>query len=188
MKKVLFLASGSGSNVMAILQHLRDEAIEYRLITNNAKAGIIEKIKQFSSIETAVFSNEHFSTSSAELIDAVNGFSPDLIVLAGFLRKFPNELINKYEGSIINIHPSLLPKYGGKGMYGIHVHRAVLEAGEKESGMTIHEVTSEYDKGRVILQCSVDITACTTSEDIATAVLKLEHANFYKAVRIKLGL
>lgn len=188
MKKVLFLASGSGSNVMAILDALQEADVQFKLITNNTKAGVLSKLESYPEIETQVFSNADFANCAASLLDYMDNYAPDVIVLAGFLRSIAPEIITRYEGRIINIHPSLLPKYGGLGMYGMHVHRAVFDAKETHSGITIHEVSQEYDKGKIILQAEVDITSCSSPEEIATRVLKLEHAHFYKVVRAKLGL
>jgi phosphoribosylglycinamide formyltransferase-1 len=116
------------------------------------------------------------------VLDKINIINPDLIVLAGFLLKFPDHIIKEYSNKIVNIHPALLPNYGGKGMYGKHVHQAVLDNKEKETGISIHFVNENYDEGGIIFQKSVNIENCATPEEIAEKVHELEHKYFPEVI------
>lgn len=177
----MLFASGGGSNVNTILNNFKERPdLEFPVIvTNNAKAGVIQVAESHGIdimlINKGIFQEEMF-------IDTIDFYKPDLIVLAGFLWKIPDFLIRKYANKIVNIHPALLPKYGGKGMYGHHVHEAVIEAGEKESGITIHMVNEQYDSGTVLLQKKVKIDKKDTPETLATKVLKLEHTWYSKVI------
>ncbi len=173
------LASGTGSNVRNILAYFSNvEAVNVVLVgSNKANAGALEIAREFD-VNTLVFNNEFVSESGASVLEHFESAQLDCLVLAGFLRKIPDELIEQYENRIINIHPSLLPKYGGKGMYGLHVHKAVKAAEEAETGITIHLVNSEYDKGRVLFQAKTGIEKNDTPEDIQEKVKSLEAAHF----------
>ena len=181
MKNIVIFASGSGSNAEAIINHFKVGSIARvsAIFTNKADAGIIERAKNHA-IPFEVFSKADFG--EARFIDLVKSYQPELIVLAGFLLKIPEDFVQAFPNQIINIHPALLPKYGGKGMYGNNVHKAVLENKETESGMTIHYVNEHYDEGNIIFQESTDITDCTSAEEIAKRVLALEHKNYPKIV------
>lgn len=181
MKKILLFASGSGSNVRTILQNLFEkEQIAFpAIITNNRKAGVIE-IARAAGIDVVLVNRETFY--SEVFIDVIDSYQPDLLVLAGFLWKVPDYLVKAYAGKIINIHPALLPKYGGKGMYGHFVHEAVINAGETESGMTIHLVNEHYDEGTILLQKKVDVLPEDTPITLAKKVLKLEHEWYSKVI------
>ncbi len=181
MKNIVIFASGSGSNAEAIINHFKVGSIARvsAVFTNKADAGIIERAKNHA-IPFEVFSKADFG--EAKFIDLVKSYQPELIVLAGFLLKIPENFVQAFPNQIINIHPALLPKYGGKGMYGNNVHKAVLENKETESGMTIHYVNEQYDQGNIIFQESTDITDCTSAEEIAKRVLTLEHKNYPKVV------
>jgi phosphoribosylglycinamide formyltransferase 1 len=120
-------------------------------------------------------------TYASRLAKALQG--SDWVCLAGFMRLFPKEVLTRFPKRVLNIHPALLPKFGGKGMYGIHVHEAVVAAQEKESGCTIHYVTEEYDEGQIILQSKCVVEPHDTPEDLAARVLKLEHASYYLALK-----
>jgi phosphoribosylglycinamide formyltransferase-1 len=186
MKKILLFASGGGSNVRAILEYFRGrEDVSFPLIiTNNAKAGVIEIAKEYGIdvllINKSVFQSDVF-------IDTIDYYQPDLLVLAGFLWKIPDYLIQGYPNKIINIHPSLLPKYGGKGMYGHHVHTAVVANNETESGITIHIVNEHYDEGMILMQKTVTVDIDETPHTLAAKVLKLEHAWYAKVIDTLLG-
>lgn len=177
MKNIIIFASGSGSNAQSIINHFNNnESVSIAAIfSNKENAGVLERAKK-NGIPTEIFSIKDFSEDI--FIEKIEKHKPTLIVLAGFLLKIPNYLIEKYPNKIINIHPALLPKYGGKGMYGIHVHRAVFENKEKESGITIHYVNEQYDQGSIIFQQSTSIQDCTSPEDIAVKILALEHKNY----------
>lgn len=186
MKKILLFASGGGSNVRAILEYFRGrEDVSFPLIiTNNAKAGVIEIAKEYGIdvllINKSVFQSDVF-------IDTIDYYQPNLLVLAGFLWKIPDYLIQGYPNKIINIHPSLLPKYGGKGMYGHHVHTAVVANNETESGITIHIVNEHYDEGVILMQKTVTVDIDETPHTLAAKVLKLEHAWYAKVIDTLLG-
>jgi phosphoribosylglycinamide formyltransferase-1 len=183
MKKVLLFASGSGSNVENIIVHLEKNSQKtvFGIMTNNPNAKVIERAKKLN-IEALVFNKSELN--DGKIKDKVVAFQPDLIVLAGFLLQFPRGIVELFPNKIINIHPSLLPKYGGKGMYGKYVHEAVLQNKEKETGITIHFVNEKYDDGAIIFQKSISIEDCKTSDDIANKVQLLE-ANYFPEVVAK---
>lgn len=177
MKKVLLFASGTGSNVENIIQYFKNNAdiIVAGVFTNNPHAKVLDVAKRYN-VPTQIFNKEELSEGF--VLDKISQLKPDLIVLAGFLWKFPGHIIAKYPNKIINIHPALLPKYGGKGMYGMNVHKAILENNETETGITIHYVNEHYDEGEFILQQKVTIEDCKTPEEIAAKVQELEHIHF----------
>lgn len=177
MKKIVIFASGSGSNAEKIILHFENNSSVNvaGVFSNNLNAKVLERALSHN-VPTFVFNKEELNTG--EVLQQLNEIQPDLIVLAGFLLKFPEDIIHAYLNKVINIHPALLPKYGGKGMYGINVHKAVLENKEKETGITIHYVNEHYDEGTVIAQYSVNIETCTSAEEIAQKVHELEHEFF----------
>ena len=181
MKNIVLFASGGGSNAEQIMSYfLQSKTVNVALVlTNNANAGVLQKAAQYN-VPTLVFTKEELSNGF--VLRHVQAFNPHLIVLAGFLLKFPADIIAAYPGRVINIHPALLPHYGGKGMYGIHVHRAVHENKEKESGITIDYVNDNYDEGNVIFQETVAIEECLTPEEISLKVLALEHEHFSRVI------
>lgn len=181
MKNIVLFASGGGSNAEQIMSYFsQNETAKVALVlTNNAYAGVLAKAETYS-VPTLVFTKDELSNGF--VLRHLQAFNPHLIVLAGFLLKFPADIIEAYPHRVINIHPALLPKYGGKGMYGLHVHRAVLENKEKESGITIHYVNNNYDEGNVIFQQAVAIEECLTPEEVALKVLELEHEHFPKVI------
>ncbi|MCY3998447.1 MAG: phosphoribosylglycinamide formyltransferase [Flavobacteriaceae bacterium] len=172
--KIVLFASGSGSNALRLCQYFENNSKVQitSLFCNNANAGVIEKVKPFG-IKTVIFSKVQLE--SGEVLEKLKNISPEMIVLAGFLLKLPGEIVSHFSRKIVNIHPSLLPKYGGKGMYGHHVHQAVKNSGDNKTGLTIHYVDQHYDSGAIIFQKSVDISPNDTPQDIAQKVLKLEH-------------
>lgn len=181
MKNILLFASGSGTNAENIILHFQktNTAKVVAVFSNNPNAMVLERAKNLN-VATFVFSREDLS---AEIVlDKVNQFQPDLIVLAGFLWKFPLNIIAAYPNKIINIHPALLPKYGGKGMYGMNVHRAILENKETETGITIHYIDEHYDEGDIIFQEKVSVEECASAEEIASKVHELEHEFFPKVI------
>ena len=182
MKRITLFASGSGTNVENIYNHFKNnpEIIIDSVYTNNPNAFVIERCKNLG-INCFVFNRDNFYNSQ-ELLNKLNSSEIDLIVLAGFLWLIPNYLIDSYPNKIINIHPALLPKYGGKGMYGMNVHKAVKEHNEPKSGVTIHFVNNEYDKGDIIEQHEVDLLPTDSAEDIANKIHKLEYEFFPKAI------
>lgn len=181
MKKIVLFASGAGTNAENIIVHFNKKNIGSvaAVFCNNPNAKVLEKAKKWN-VPTVVFSKEEFSTD--KVLQKLNSFQPDLIVLAGFLLKFPQNIIETYPNKIINIHPALLPKYGGKGMYGMHVHRAIIENKETETGISIHFVNEHYDEGNVIFQKTVTLTGNETPEEIAEKVHQLEHQYFPEVI------
>lgn len=177
MKRIVIFASGSGTNAEQIILHFKNnnQGNVVGVLSNNLHAKVLEKAKNH---DVATFSFDKNELSDGTVLKMVEELRPDLIVLAGFLLKFPSDIISSYPESIINIHPALLPKYGGKGMYGMNVHKAILENKEKETGITIHYVNEHYDEGGIIFQQSVNIEDCITPEEIADKVHQLEHKYF----------
>ena len=174
MVRVAILASGRGSNAKSLIDHFsKDSEIEVVAVGSNRKASGVLGLASEASIEAFHFTKDQMN--SGYLLSELQTSKVDWVLLSGFLLKIPTEIIDHFEGKIMNIHPSLLPKFGGKGMYGMNVHNAVLESKELESGMTIHIVTQNYDEGDVLFQASVDISECKTAEEIASKVLALEH-------------
>ena len=186
MKKIVLFASGSGSNTEKIILHFRNKtnASVVKIFTNNPNAKVLEKAKNLN-VSTQIFDKQELN--EGKVLEKLNQIQPDLIVLAGFLWKFPEDIIKKFPNKIINIHPALLPNYGGKGMYGIKVHQAVLDHNEKETGITIHYVNENYDEGGIIFQKSVNIEDCLTADEIAEKIHVLEH-NYFPEVIEKLLL
>lgn len=181
MKNIVLFASGGGSNADKIMQYFKGSATiaVTAVFTNNPDAGVIQKaIAQ--NIPAILFTRDDLN--SGKVLEQLQEFNPSLIVLAGFLWKFPSDIISKYPNKVINIHPALLPKYGGKGMYGLNVHRAVLENKEPESGITIHYVNENYDEGNIIFQERVAVDACASPEEVAAKVLELEHRHFPEVI------
>ena len=180
MKKIVIFASGGGSNAESIINHFKDKEVEVSaFFVNNPNAGAIKRAANHN-IPCVVFNREEFK--SGEVLDKLNAINPDLIVLAGFLWLIPSDMVKAYPNKIINIHPALLPKFGGKGMHGSNVHIAVKEAGEIESGPTIHFVNEHYDEGNIIHQAKCVILPTDTADDIAAKVLKLEHEHYPKVI------
>ena len=177
MKNIVIFASGSGSNAETIINHFKNGnfARVVAVFTNKSDAGIIQRAIN-NKIPFEIFSKDEFQ--DIKFLDSIKKHNPDLIVLAGFLLKVPNYLIKYFPNKIVNIHPALLPNYGGKGMYGLNVHKAVFKNKEKFSGMTIHYINENYDEGNIIFQESIDISDCTSPEEVALKVLTLEHKNY----------
>lgn len=180
--KIILFASGSGSNAENIYEYFKNnESVSIVSIwTNNPTAGVIERSKRLG-IPYRVITKAQFEDSNY-ILEALRQEGVTLIVLAGFLWLIPEYLVQAYPDKIINIHPSLLPKYGGKGMYGLKVHQAVYAAGEKHSGITIHYVNNDYDKGQIIFQVGIPIGDFTDAEAIASAIHGLEYEYFPKVL------
>lgn len=181
-KKIVLFASGSGSNVEKISSYFQEnqQAEISHIFCNNIRAKVFERANRLE-VTALHFDRESFY-ETPEVLHLLQDANPDLIVLAGFLWKMPINIIQTFEGKIINIHPSLLPKYGGKGMYGMNVHNAIIENKESETGMTIHYVTEQYDEGEIIFQAKTTVTAEMTAQDVALAVQKLEHLHYPKVI------
>ena len=177
MKQLIIFASGSGSNAENIIRYFQENpSIKVvAVFSNKANAGVLAKAERLG-VETIVFSKEELEDGS--VFEEIKKIRPDLIILAGFLLKFPTQIVEYYPRQIVNIHPALLPKYGGKGMYGMNVHRAILENKDPETGITIHYVDAHYDKGEIIFQQKVKLDGTETCEEISAKVQKLEHEHF----------
>ncbi|PCJ00852.1 MAG: phosphoribosylglycinamide formyltransferase [Flavobacteriales bacterium] len=182
MTRIAIFASGSGSNAENISNYFKDNSnVEISLIlTNNPNAFVIERAKNLG-IESLIFSKSQFSETD-EILEFLDKNDINMIVLAGFLLKIPENLIKKFPNKIINIHPALLPKYGGKGMYGDNVHKAVIENKETESGITIHYVNENYDEGKIIFQAKCQITDTDDYSDLAKKIHELEYNHFPKTI------
>nr|WP_314290201.1 phosphoribosylglycinamide formyltransferase [uncultured Capnocytophaga sp.] len=182
MKKIIVFASGSGSNAERIATYFREKGTaELSLILcNNPQAGVLQRAKRLE-IPSLVFNRQAFYNSEV-ILNILKNYQPDLIVLAGFLWKVPPYLTETYPDKIINIHPSLLPKYGGKGMYGIRVHQAVIDHHETESGITIHYVNEHYDEGNIIFQAKTTVLPTDTPETLAEKIHSLEYEYFPKTI------
>jgi phosphoribosylglycinamide formyltransferase 1 len=182
MKRIAIFASGSGSNAEAIARYLADRIdIEISLIlTNNPEAGVIQRARRLH-IPVVVFDKKTFYESD-RITDLLLNQDIDLVVLAGFMMLIPEKLVRAFPRRIVNIHPALLPQYGGKGMYGHFVHEAVVEAGESQSGITIHYVNEVYDEGEIIFQATCLLSPTDTPDDVAKKVQVLEHEYYPRVV------
>ena len=189
MKQIAIFSSGTGSNAKKIIDHLISlkekgisTAIVSLIVCNKPGAGVL-KIAEENNIPALLIEKEKFFRGNA-YTDELKTTGIDLIVLAGFLWKIPVTLIKAFHGKMINIHPALLPKYGGKGMYGNFVHEAIIANKEKESGITIHYVDEVYDHGQIILQATCPVSEDETPESLAKKVQILEHRHFPPAVAL----
>jgi len=180
--RLAIFASGSGTNAEAIMNYFQHHPViqVVILLSNNPEAFALERAKKFN-VPSKVFDKQQFRESDQVLL-WLKEFEVTHIVLAGFLWLLPERLIQSFPDKIINIHPSLLPKFGGKGMYGIKVHEAVNAAGERESGITIHLVNAHYDEGKFLLQKSCKILSTDSAQQIAAKVYELEYANYPKTI------
>ena len=181
IKHIAIFASGAGSNAQKIIDHFKkmnNKARVVLIVCNNPVAGIL-KIAEKENIPTLIIERKKFYDNG--YLPALKNYHIDLIVLAGFLWKVPDEIINSYQNKIINIHPALLPKFGGKNMYGSFVHEAVINAGEKESGITIHYVDGIYDHGKIIFQATCTVDKTDTVQTLAEKIHALEH-QYYPSV------
>ena len=181
-KKIIVFASGSGSNFEEICKYFKDrkEISIDLLICNNSKAKALNKAIKHG-VKTLLISRNSFYETDAAL-NAILKISPNLIVLAGFLWKMPTKIIDHFPNKILNIHPALLPDYGGKGMYGMNIHKAVIKNNEKESGITVHYVNKNYDEGKILFQKTIALEEKESSESLSKKVLKLEHSCFSKII------
>jgi len=182
MKRIVIFASGSGTNAENLIKffHNRENASVIQVLTNNPHAKVIDRCNKLKTSclsfnRTAFYKTDH-------VLDILKNTNPDLIVLAGFLWKFPETILNDFPNKVINVHPALLPKYGGKGMYGMHVHEAVVTNKEKETGITIHYVNEHYDEGAIIFQAKCDVLESDSAKDVAAKIHELEMEHFPKIV------
>jgi len=182
MEKIAIFASGTGSNAQKMIEYFDGHPnIQVGLVVSNKpNAGVLQKA-QAAGVETMVVNRATFYETKA-LLTALQEKEISFIVLAGFLWLIPVYLVEAYPKKMVNIHPALLPKFGGKGMYGHHVHRAVKDAGEKESGISIHWVNEQYDEGNIVFQARCALSADDEPDDIARKVQQLEHQHFARVV------
>lgn len=182
LARIAIFISGSGSNAEKIIEHFQNhETIKVALLlSNNAEAYGLQRAARYN-ISTLVFNKVQFRESD-EIVSMLRAAEVTHIVLAGFLWLIPQNLIEAFPNRIINIHPALLPKFGGKGMYGMRVHEAVKQAGESETGITIHEVNAHYDDGRILLQQKCRVEKSDSPEQIAAKVQQLEHEYYPRVI------
>lgn len=181
MKRIVILASGSGTNAENIIKYFKDsKSISVvQVLSNKKNAKVLERAKKLK-VSSLTFEKEDLVTSD-KVLNLLKS-TADYIILAGFLWKIPTKIIEAFPNKILNIHPALLPKYGGKGMYGMHVHEAVVENNEKKSGITIHYVNEKYDEGGIIFQESFDVLVSDSPEDVAKKIHALEYEHFPKII------
>jgi len=181
-KKIIVFASGSGTNAENIIRYFQDsEFAEVSLVlSNNQTAKVLERAHKLNVIALHFDKTAFYNTN--DVLHILEDTQPDLIVLAGFLWLFPKKILEKFPKKVINLHPALLPKFGGKGMYGKHVHQAVLDTNEKETGITIHYVNENYDEGQVIFQKAFPVEPKDTVKSIAEKIHELEYRHFPKVI------
>ena len=182
MKRVIILASGAGSNAENIINYFQNskEVSVVKVLCNKKEAGVFKRCKKLNKV-CEWFSREDFFENNTILDKLID--QTDFIVLAGFLWKIPVSIVKTFPNRIINIHPALLPNYGGKGMYGMHVHRAVKNNFDKETGITIHYVNEHYDKGAIIFQIKTKLETTDSPEDISQKIHTLEYEYFPKIIK-----
>ncbi|PKP25507.1 MAG: phosphoribosylglycinamide formyltransferase [Bacteroidetes bacterium HGW-Bacteroidetes-2] len=180
--RIAIFASGNGSNAENIIRYFlkRDTAEVLLVLSNSPKAKVLERAKALN-ISVVTFSKEDFYMSESVLNRLLNE-KIDWIILAGFLLKFPEPILQHFKNKVINIHPALLPKYGGKGMYGMNIHKAIVEKKESETGITIHFVNENYDEGKIIFQAKTEVLGTDTPEIIAKKIHTLEQQYFPKVI------
>ncbi len=176
--RIVILASGNGTNAERIMTYFADSNLAevVLVLTNKSDAGVLSRAAK-AGVNALVLSKNIY-TDGAAFLEFLEAAQPDLIVLAGYLKLVPSEVVSRFAKSIVNIHPSLLPNYGGRGMYGGRVHEAVIANQDKESGITIHYVNEVYDEGEVILQAKVNIEPNWTATELAQAIHQLEYKHF----------
>ena len=182
MKRVVIFASGSGSNAENLIRFFQnsDNASVIQVLTNNPHAKVLDRCKKLKV--SALSFNKTAFTETEDVLNILKSARPDLIVLAGFLWKFPEHILKHFPNKVINVHPALLPKFGGKGMYGINVHNAVVNQKETETGITIHYVNEHYDEGAIIFQAKCEVKTSDSAETVAAKIHELEMEHFPKVV------
>lgn len=179
IKRFAIFASGEGSNAENVIRYFRDNGCRAEvplIVCNNPTAGVIARGASLDT-EVRVVSRKEINDPSV-LLPLMDAYAIDVVVLAGFLLMIPTFLIDRYRGRIVNLHPALLPKFGGKGMYGHHVHEAVVAAGERETGITIHHVSERYDEGEIIFRAATEVAPDDTPSDVAAKIRGLEALHF----------
>ncbi|MCX7551221.1 phosphoribosylglycinamide formyltransferase [Xanthomarina sp. F2636L] len=182
MKRIVIFASGSGTNAENLITYFknRNHASVIQVLTNNPHAKVLDRAKNLKV--SALSFNKIAFTETDDVLNLLKANKPDLIVLAGFLWKFPEAILKEFPNKVINIHPALLPKYGGKGMYGTHVHEAIVANKEIETGITIHYVNENYDEGAIVFQATCKVLPSDSAEDVAAKIHELEMNHFPKVV------
>lgn len=180
--KIAIFASGSGTNAEKLMEHFREHtSVSVALIlSNNAEAFVLQRAARFG-VPAVVFTKHQFRESDA-VLELLRSHGITHVVLAGFLWLMPPNILNAFPNRVVNIHPALLPKFGGKGMYGARVHEAVKQVGEKETGITIHLVNEKYDEGKILFQATCAVMETDTPETIAEKVHALEYKHFSEVV------
>lgn len=183
MKKIAILASGSGTNAENIVRlfHEGNKIRVVLVLANRQKAGVHERMQKLG-VPTEYVPNSVWENEAYKVVDILQRNEVDLVVLAGFMRKIDSTIINAYKGRIINIHPSLLPAHGGKGMWGHHVHEAVIASGDRQSGVTVHYVTDEIDGGEIIMQQAIDLVEGETAESLEAKIHPVEYDLYPRAI------
>ncbi len=183
MDNIAIFASGSGSNALKILKHFENSNLaRVKIIfTNRKNAGVLQHAEE-NSVAWKYFPKDFWVNSPSKIVEELKANEIDYIVLAGFLLKVPDQIIATFAEKILNIHPALLPDFGGKGMYGMHVHQAVFDSGIAETGITIHLINSKYDDGRILFQKKVQVEKGDSPESIQKKVLALEHKWFPEVI------
>lgn len=185
MKNLVLFASGAGSNVQAIIDYFFGKDVKIAAIVCNKEGAGVLQIAANHEIPVEMIDKQRFSNQA--FLEKLQSYNADLLVLAGFLWKVPNTIVGAFPNKIVNIHPALLPNYGGKGMYGSKVHEAVINAQEKESGITIHWVNEHYDEGNIIVQARCTISKTDTAHSLAQNIHKLEHYFYPRTIEFILG-
>jgi phosphoribosylglycinamide formyltransferase-1 len=182
MKRIAIFASGKGSNADSLCTHLVNHAsIKVELILSDRKEAGVFTVAKKHGVQ-AIYLNKELLTHPDQVVALLKEHHIDVLVLAGYLKLVPKDWITAYSGKVFNLHPALLPKFGGKGMYGMHVHRAVAAAGETETGITIHEVNEHYDEGKIIFQAHTPVEPKDSPERIAEKIAALEKEFFAKVI------
>lgn len=181
-----FLASGRGSNMQAIIDACRDGRLNANpvvVISNNASSEALQRARNAGMAGYHLSRNTHPDTLDSTIIETLQKYDVDLVILAGYMQRIGSQVVSTFSNRIINIHPSLLPKFGGQGMYGIKVHEAVIRKGEKETGATIHLVNDKYDEGLILAQRTLPVKQYDTPESLAARVLEVEHQLYVQTLQ-----
>tara|TARA_Y100001970_G_C14097839_1_gene783721 strand:+ start:392 stop:1012 length:621 start_codon:yes stop_codon:yes gene_type:complete len=187
-KQIVVFASGTGSNFISIIEKINSKNLKAKvclLVSNNSKCGAVNFAANHG-INVFIYNSNRFPNDDNQniLVKKLNSYNLDLILLAGYMKKISQSLINRFKNKILNIHPSLLPLYGGKGFYGIKVHEAVFKNKDKQSGATVHFIDMDYDTGPILIQEKINLKSNETPTTIAKKVLKVEHKIYFKALEL----
>lgn len=183
MKRIVIFASGSGTNAENLIKYFNHDsgATVVQVLSNKRDAKVLDRSNKLKV--SSLYFNRTALYDTDDILNLLKSTKPDIIVLAGFLWKFPEKILKHFPNKVVNIHPALLPKYGGKGMYGMKVHEAVVANMERESGITIHYVNEQYDEGAIIFQAKTAIKPSDTAEIVAQKIHELEYEHFPKVIK-----